>query len=581
MSNNHGIIYITIRSQGTEEQANFWIPKLMRFEVTGAYAQTELGHGSNVRGIHTTATYDPVKEEFILNTPTLRSIKWWPGALGKVATHVVLYAQLVLNGKEHGIHVFIMQIRDENHLPLPGVTLGDIGNKMGDNANDAGFIIIQNVRIPRENMLAKYNRITKDGKLEAVQKVDLKVTYFTMISTRVTMIIVSAARLAQASTIAIRYSAVRTQGFVDNSQGVSYNSRENHIIDYRIQLYRLLKQLSVSFALKFTGEWIKDQITMVVGKFGELVNAEGLKELSASSAGLKSMITNICCQGIEDLRKCCGGNGYLLSSGISQLLLEWLVSVTAEGDYIILALSTACSLLSAVGSVMSGKQVKGVIEYLNVVANVGFKVESVYPKDCPNKFFNIKYLEEMFKFRAIKRCMEVAQDFNLEVSQGKQFQEAFNLCANDLFNTSNSHCYYIIMKNFVEKANAVKDESIRRVLTRLVIMFACSNFLDDSWGDIIEKSEYREIKKTLNKVMEEVRPDCVALVDAFDFSDQSLKSAIGRYDGNVYEALLDSAKKSILNQQDPFEGYEEYLKPHLNKDLLKRGNKPISGFGKF
>jgi acyl-CoA oxidase len=49
-----------------------------------------------------------------------------------------------------------------------------------------------------------------------------------------------------------------------------------------------------------------------------------------------------------------------------------------------------------------------------------------------------------------------------------------------------------------------------------------------------------------------------------------LRSTIGRYDGNVYEALFDAAQKSVLNQRDPFDGYEEYLKPHLNKDLLKK-----------
>lgn len=47
--------------------------------------------------------------------------------------------------------------------------------------------------------------------------------------------------------------------------------------------------------------------------------------------------------------------------------------------------------------------------------------------------------------------------------------------------------------------------------------------------------------------MGEVRPECVALVDAFDLTDTALNSTIGRYDGNVYEAMFESAKKSVLN----------------------------------
>jgi hypothetical protein len=40
--------------------------------------KTELGHGTFIRGLETTAHYDPTTQEFILNSPTLTSYKWWP-----------------------------------------------------------------------------------------------------------------------------------------------------------------------------------------------------------------------------------------------------------------------------------------------------------------------------------------------------------------------------------------------------------------------------------------------------------------------------------------------------------------------
>ena len=68
------------------QKINCWFRFLFFFLVKkkGSYGQTEMGHGSNVRGIETTAVYDKNTQEFVLNTPNLSSMKWWPGGIGKV-----------------------------------------------------------------------------------------------------------------------------------------------------------------------------------------------------------------------------------------------------------------------------------------------------------------------------------------------------------------------------------------------------------------------------------------------------------------------------------------------------------------
>ena len=48
-------------------------------KLVGTYAQTELGHGTFVRGLETTATFDPEADEFVAHSPTLTATKWWPG----------------------------------------------------------------------------------------------------------------------------------------------------------------------------------------------------------------------------------------------------------------------------------------------------------------------------------------------------------------------------------------------------------------------------------------------------------------------------------------------------------------------
>ena len=69
----------------------------------GCYAQTELGHGSNVTGLETTATFDESSDEFVIHTPTISATKYWPGGLGMFASHAIVFARLKIKGKDFGI----------------------------------------------------------------------------------------------------------------------------------------------------------------------------------------------------------------------------------------------------------------------------------------------------------------------------------------------------------------------------------------------------------------------------------------------------------------------------------------------
>lgn len=134
LSMHYKMFMPTIREQGTPEQHKLFLEKAQKFEIIGCYAQTELGHGSNVRGLETTATWNPEDKTFTLHSPALTASKWWIGTLGKVANYAAVMAQLIVKGKVLGPHPFIVPIRDlKTHEPLPNVHIGDIGPKFGFN----------------------------------------------------------------------------------------------------------------------------------------------------------------------------------------------------------------------------------------------------------------------------------------------------------------------------------------------------------------------------------------------------------------------------------------------------------------
>jgi acyl-CoA oxidase len=153
-----------MREQCSPEQAAYWIPKMDEWEVIGAYAQTELGHGSNVRGIELEARWDGTTKEFILHSPSLTASKWWNGTLGRTATHAVVVAQLLLPDpsssgelRSVGPRPFIVQVRDKDtHLPLDGIVVGDIGPKYGYSSMDNAYMLFKQHRIPHSALLARY-----------------------------------------------------------------------------------------------------------------------------------------------------------------------------------------------------------------------------------------------------------------------------------------------------------------------------------------------------------------------------------------------------------------------------------------
>ena len=70
----------SINVWGSPEQREYWNSFMDENVVLGTYVQTELGHGTYLRGLETTATYDKRTQEFIIDSPTLTSIKFWPGS---------------------------------------------------------------------------------------------------------------------------------------------------------------------------------------------------------------------------------------------------------------------------------------------------------------------------------------------------------------------------------------------------------------------------------------------------------------------------------------------------------------------
>ena len=90
-------------------------------------------------------------------------MKFWIGAAGQVANMAVVWAILHVGTKNHGLHAFVVPLRDSTHKLKAGVLVGDCGSKTGLNVIDNGFIIFDHYRIPRINLLDKVSGVDENG----------------------------------------------------------------------------------------------------------------------------------------------------------------------------------------------------------------------------------------------------------------------------------------------------------------------------------------------------------------------------------------------------------------------------------
>lgn len=82
------------------------------------------------------------------------------------------------------------------------------------------------------------------------------------------------------------------------------------------------------------------------------------------------------------------------------------------------------------------------------------------------------------------------------------------------------------------------------------------------------------IRSLVNSLLDQLLPEAIALTDAWDFSDASLCSALGMYDGNVYENIMRWVNQLPINQKawqngGLQEGWEKWVDPILKGEIAK------------
>ena len=132
-------------------------------------------------------------------------------------------------------------------------------------------------------------------------------------------------------------------------------------------------------------------------------------------------------------------------------------------------------------------------------------------------------------------------------------KQSWNSLLVDFWRLSTAHSQYLVVKNFYDALRAPEtraslDNETLTLLQKLFRLYAL-NTLEQEASEFYSSSAVtvRQIQlartKTVMKLLEEIRPHAVRLVDAWRFTDWQMDSSLGRYDGKVYEDMFHRASE--------------------------------------
>ena len=321
-----GLFGAAILHLGTEPHHEAWLPDVMTLALPGAFAMTEIGHGSDVASIGTTATYDPETEEFVIHTPFKGA---WKEYLGNAALHgqaAVVFAQLITRGVNHGVHAFFVPIRTADGQMMPGVGSEDDGVKGGLNGIDNGRLHFTNVRIPRTNLLNRYGNVDADGSYSSPIDSPGR-RFFTMVGTlvqgRVSLDGAAVNAMKGALAIAVRYANERRQF-------PGPDGRDTVLLDYGHYQRRILPLIAETYAMQFAGHRLLETFDEVFS--GANDTDENREDLETLAAALKPLSTWAALDTLQEVREATGGAGFIAKNRVTGWRQDLDIYVTFEGD---------------------------------------------------------------------------------------------------------------------------------------------------------------------------------------------------------------------------------------------------------
>eukprot|EP00164_Ancoracysta_twista_P006260 GFYU01008693.1.p1 GENE.GFYU01008693.1~~GFYU01008693.1.p1 ORF type:complete len:752 (+),score=231.65 GFYU01008693.1:117-2258(+) len=537
---------MTILELGSQKHMDKYLPLLNTGEITGCFSMTEIGHGSNVKEVGTTATYDIKRQEFVLNTPDEMSTKIWIGcsAMGARNTTIV-FARLIIKGVDYGVHAFVCPLKQENNQFTKGVWIQDVGDKAGWHGIDNSVIQFHNVRVPLDNMLDRFSQVAPDGTYSSKIKNEtlrFAETLSALVFGRLLYCMGPVGALVVGTTITGRYAIKRRQFGPPNM-------KEVNLLTYTSHKLKLMPMIASTYAYYYMTQ------SLLEG-FGQMAGGTMDKgEFHALVSGSKALVCEYTTDSLSKMRVMCGGHGYAAANKLGLLRDDFDNFQTAEGDTTVLRQQTARYVMKKFQDKYSGGKLERIMKYYVDEAVTTFTKRNIIMQNRADRdhLLSDEFLDDCFQVRierlVINAGMKMAESMKQydgdRNNKGAMFFLAWNHALPDLLQLSDAYTVSEVVKQFRQRLQAVQDDKTRETLLMMCQLYALDHIRNNLAFYLGEKffagRKSAAIESLYLDLCERLSVHTLDLIDGYDIPDHLVRAPIGVRDGDYARRMLDNS----------------------------------------
>lgn len=529
-----GLFGGAVGNLGTERH-NQMVADLIELKALGCFAMTERGHGSDVQALETTAHYDPETQEFILNSPTASSEKFYIGNAARDGRWAAVFCQLYTPGVEesHGVHCILARIREDDGSPVEGVRLGDHGYKGGLSGVDNGTMMFDNYRVPREALLNRFADVDEAGNYSSpIENPNRR--FFTMLGAlvrgRVTVGAAAGAATRTALDIATTYANLRRQFASDDSLP------EKRLIEHRKHRLRLIPAIARSYGLQVATNTLISRVHELEQRGIDPTDMSkeeqaDQRELEAHAAVLKAANTRHATTTIQDMREACGGAGYMAENYLTTLKADSDVFTTFEGDNVVMLQLCGKELMTGFARELGGLKPMEMVRFgldsfnsllrrRTAADTIIQNLQDTFTDSEETSLFEPAYQVKLLSEREDRLMLSLAR--RLRPARKLSVEEAaavVDKAQDHLLAVAEAHVDRIIFEAMLDAESKLRTKQGSKVFEQVRHVYFMSCIVDNaSWyleQNLLSGTRTKAARASLNDLVDSLGPWSQVLVDAF------------------------------------------------------------------